>query len=133
MNPALFRKLVELKLIATGTEVEVQYETFKDNGKAVKNKGNFSITRMYSHPFAFNTIVVCKNAEGLEIEVDFLAIKKIAGGDPIKLAAAHKIRPDGQTDDAPKRRGRKPKVRPEADEIDEEEDDEDYDEELEAA
>lgn len=132
MNPALFRKLVEMKLISTGTEVEVQYETFKENGKAVKNKGLFNITRMYSHPFAFNTIVVMRNAEGLEIEADFLGIKKVAGSDPIKLAAAHGVRPDGRPDDAPKRRGRKPKVRPEADEIDEEED-EDFDEELEEA
>jgi hypothetical protein len=132
MNPALFRKLVEMKLIATGTEVEVQYETYKDNGKAVKNKGLFNITRMYSHPFAFNTVVVLKNTEGLEIEADFLGIKKVAGVDPVKLAASVGVRPDGRSDDAPKRRGRKPKVRPEADEIDNDDEDE-FDDEDEMA
>ena len=81
MNPALFRKLVELKLIASGTEVEVQYETIKENGKVAKNKGLFNVKRMYAHPFAFNTVVVIENKEGLEIETDFLAIKKVAGLD----------------------------------------------------
>ena len=131
MNPALFRKLVELRVIKTGTELEVKYELPDASGKLVKNRGIFNITKMYSHPFMFNTVIQLTNVDNLEIEVDYDAIRKIDGIDPVKVGADNGIRPDGCSEEAPKRRGRKPKVRPEIDDLytiddeDEDEDDED--------
>lgn len=117
MNPALFRKLVELRVIKTGTELEVKYELPDASGKLVKNRGIFNITKMYSHPFMFNTVIQLVNVDNLEIEVDYDAIRKIDGIDPVKVGANNGIRPDGCSDEAPKRRGRKPKVRPEVDDL----------------
>lgn len=117
MNPALFRKLVELRAIAIGSKLEVKYELQNDNDQFIKYKGEFAIVKMYTHPFAFNTIIQLSNQDDLTIEVDFSNILKIDGIDPVTLGAQHKLRPDGCSEEAPKRRGRKPKVRPEVEEV----------------
>lgn len=129
MNPALFRKFVELKLIGIGTEVDVKYEYYNDD-KLVKQKGVFKIAKMYSHPFSFNTIVQLHSNTDDLIEIDYSNIQKISGIDPIKLGAMHKIRPDGCSDDAPKRRGRKPKAKLESDVNDDYNEDEEEEEEA---
>lgn len=127
MHPALFRRLLEMKVIHTGMEVEAQYDKQNEKGKLVKAKGIFKIKRFYTHPFAFHTIVELTN-DNLEIvDVDYSGLKKLDGVEPTAVGLKYGIRADGVNDDAPKRRGRKPKVRPEADvsyKDDEEEDEE---------
>jgi hypothetical protein len=127
MHPSLFRRLLEMKVIAPGMEVEAQYERENEKGKLVKAKGIFKIKRFYTHPFAFHTIVELTNDAGESVEVDYQGLKKLNGLEPNAVGLAHGLRADGVNDDAPKRRGRKPKVRPEAvDEFEEVEDDEEY-------
>jgi hypothetical protein len=127
MHPALFRRLLELKLITSGMAVEAHYEKENEKGKLIKAKGDFKIKRFYTHPFAFHTIVELENAENEIVETDYQGIKKIEGVDPSALGLQHGIRADGMNNDAPKRRGRKPKVRPEADFVeDDETDDAEY-------
>ncbi len=126
MHPALFRRLLELKLITPGMEVEAHYEKENEKGKMVKAKGTFKIKRFYTHPFAFHTIVELENEAQELVETDYQGIKKISGIDPASLGLQHGIRADGMNNDAPKRRGRKPKVRPEADFVEDEEEDEDF-------
>lgn len=128
MHPALFRRLLELKLITPGMTVEANYEKENEKGKLVKAKGTFTINRFYTHPFAFHTIVELKNEANELLDSDYQSIKKIDGLDPAALGLIHGIRADGMNNDAPKRRGRKPKVRPEAEIVEEDEDE--YDEEF---
>lgn len=127
MHPALFRRLLELKLITSGMKVEAHYEKENEKGKMIKAKGEFKIKRFYTHPFAFHTIIELVNEEQEIVETDYQGIKKIDGIEPSALGLQHGIRADGMNNDAPKRRGRKPKVRPEADFV-ETDDDEEYDE-----
>ena len=135
MNPALFRKLVEKKLIAANTNVAVEYKVFEDQKKVKTVKGMYKIARMYAHPLMFGTIIeVTNDTETVNIEA--ADIKLIEGLTPVKLAAQHGIRPDGKDNDAPKRRGRKPKVRvvePEFTEDDFSDEDEDEEELMEEA
>ena len=128
MHPALFRRLLEMKVIVPGMEVEAQYEKENEKGKLVKSKGIFKIKRFYTHPFAFHTIVELTNEAGEIVDVDYQGLKKLNGLEPAAVGLAHGLRADGVNDDAPKRRGRKPKVRPEAVEVfdEEDEDEEEY-------
>lgn len=104
--------------------VDAHYDKENEKGKLVKAKGTFKIKRFYTHPFAFHTIVELTNDNNEIVEIDYQGIKKIDGLDPAALGLVHGIRADGQNNDAPKRRGRKPKVRPEVDIVDDEEDEE---------
>lgn len=108
--------------------VEAQYDKENEKGKLVKAKGTFKVKRFYTHPFAFNTIIELTNDAMEVVETDYLGLKKIEGLDPAALGLIHGIRADGMNNDAPKRRGRKPKVRPEADVVYESDEDEDEDE-----
>lgn len=119
-----------MKLITPGMTVEANYEKENEKGKLVKAKGTFTIKRFYTHPFAFHTIIELSNDDSDVIETDYQSIKKINGIEPAALGLTHGIRADGMNNDAPKRRGRKPKVRPEIEIVEEDEDEDEYDEEY---
>lgn len=110
MNPALFRKLVERKLFSVGTTVGVEFNTYLDSKKVKSHKGVYTITAMYAHPLIPGTQIEIEH-EGEPVRIELKNIKMISGMTPTKLAAQNGIRPDGKDNDAPKRRGRKPKVR----------------------
>ncbi len=110
MNPALFRKLIEKKLITQETQVAIEYASYENLKKVKTTKGLYSVVRMYADALLPGTFIEVKN-ESETVSVQAGNIKLIAGKTPVKLAAEHGIRPDGKEDDAPKRRGRKPKVR----------------------
>jgi hypothetical protein len=135
MKPELFRKLVELKLIANQTTVAVEYPIYSDLKKKGTVKGIYTINRMFADALIPGTRIEVVNDKDTAI-IEASNIKLIAGLAPVKLAAQHGIRPDGKTNDAPKRRGRKPKVRvaeevfSEDDFADDEEDDLDTIEDL---
>lgn len=139
MKPELFRKLVERKLITEQTPVAVEYPIYDNGKKKGTVKGLYTISRMYAHPLIPGTRIEVTNDKETAT-VEFTHLKLISGLAPVKLAAQHGIRPDGKDNDAPKRRGRKPKVRnveqefSEADfmDLDEEDEDELEDELVEA-
>lgn len=120
MNLVLFRKLMEKRLLGLNSTVAVEYGIYEDCEKIKSVKGIYTITKIFINPLLLNTQLEVTNSTETVI-VDPIDIKLIEGLPPIKLAAQHGIRPDGKDDDAPKRRGRKPKVRvvdPEFDEDD---------------
>lgn len=110
MKPELFRKLVERKLIAEQTPVAVEYHQYENGKKKGTVKGLYTVNRLFAHPLIPGVhIEVSNDKETVTIEPTNL--KLISGLAPVKLAAQNGIRPDGKENDAPKRRGRKPKVR----------------------
>lgn len=113
MKHELFRKLIELRLINVGDQIGVEYFKYSLTSKRVKEKGVFPVSKIYAHPLLLGTVVEIQPTEEDVIRIEPGNIKMINGKTPAKLAAEFGIRPDGLTNDAPKRRGRKPKVRPE--------------------
>lgn len=110
MKPELFRKLVERKLITTDTAVAVEYPIYENCKKKGTVKGLYKVTRLYADALLPGTFIeVTNDKETVSVEPPNL--KLISGLAPVKLAAQNGIRPDGKENDAPKRRGRKPKVR----------------------
>jgi hypothetical protein len=110
MKPELFRKLVELKLIANQTPVAVEYNVYSEQKKRGTVKGLYTINRMFADALIPGTRIEVTSDKDTAI-IEPSSIKLINGLTPVALAAQHGIRPDGKTNDAPKRRGRKPKVR----------------------
>ncbi len=110
MKPELFRMMVEHKLIAENIPVAVEYNVYDNGKKKGVVKGLYTISKVYAHPLFPGTRIDITN--GTETTtIDPTSLKLVSGLPPIKLAAQHGIRPDGKENDAPKRRGRKPKVR----------------------
>jgi hypothetical protein len=98
-------------LVAPGVEVAVEYPIY-DNLKKVKTvKGMFTIKSLFSDTLIPGTFISITNETGEQVTVEPVNLKLIAGKTPVKLAGENGIRPDGKDNDAPKRRGRKPKDR----------------------
>lgn len=110
MKPELFRKLIENKLIKEQVPVAVEYQVYDNGRKKGTVKGLYTISRLYAHPLILGTQIEVTN-EKETVVIEPKNIKLISGLAPVKLAAKNGIRPDGKDNDAPKRRGRKPKIR----------------------
>ena len=111
MNPTLYRKLVERKLVAPGTEVAVEYPIYENLKKVKTIKGLFTVKALFSDALIPGTFISIANQNGEEVTIEPSNVKLISGKTPVKLAGENGIRPDGKDNDAPKRRGRKPKDR----------------------
>lgn len=110
MKPELFHKLIEKNLIAPSTPIAVEYHLYEDGKKRSTVKGMYTIESLSSHPFFPGVQIIASNDKET-VTVEYQHIKLISGITPNALAAQHGLRPDGKSDDAPKRRGRKPKDR----------------------
>lgn len=133
MNPDLYRKIVELKLMTPGTQIAIEYPVYENLKKVKTIKGHYKVLSLFSSALIPGTFIQAE-ANGEELTLSPIHIKLIDGKTPVKLASEYGIRADGKTNDAPKRRGRRPKVRTVeeewvADALDDE-DDEDEDLEL---
>lgn len=129
MNADLFNKLLELKIIKTGAKVKVEVPQYDDLKKIGTVKGEFEIKEMSSHPLIPGIQIMIEHGDELLV-IDRKMIKMIDGEPPVKRAAMVGIRPDGKPIDAPKRRGRKPKVRIEEENFTGMEDDDDEEDEM---
>lgn len=110
MNPSLYRKLIEQKHITTNTQLAVELHTYQDLKKTGTVKGLFTVVRLFADALLPGTFLEVTNGTDSHI-IQPDNIKLIEGKTAVKLAAEFGIRADGNTNDAPKRRGRKPKVR----------------------
>lgn len=110
MTPVVFRKLIEKKLLAVGTTIGVEYPVYANQKKVKTVKGVYKITNLSAHPLFFAPIIEVANDDD-QASIAIKDIKMIGGTTPLQFAARFGIRADGKEGDAPKRRGRKPKVR----------------------